>query len=403
MKHTMLCKYGFWLILVGGLIRNISAETGPILKAEVYAGITLTGMVSNTYLIEATMNPAIPNGWVALTNVVLPSSPWVFIDYASPGITQRFYRTINTNVTPDTNAPPGMVLIPAGSFTMGDTFQEGQSNYLGQSLELPTHQVSITAFYMDWYPVTKALWDEVYQWAIAHDYRFDNQGSYYDRVIHSKGPNHPVHCINWYDAVKWCNARSEKEGRVPAYYTDWTQNHVYLTGQVNLWSACVKWNAGYRLPTEAEWEKAARGGLSGKRFPWGDTITQSQANYYSYWANGRPYYSYDQNATEGYHPSYFSGMEPYTCPVGSFPLGVNGYGLYDMVGNVSEWCWEYYGFYSSSTQNDPRGPDGGGARVLRGANWGADAFTCRVAYRSNDPPDVAIEYIGFRSVLPKDQ
>ncbi|MBP8258951.1 MAG: formylglycine-generating enzyme family protein [Verrucomicrobia bacterium] len=281
-----------------------------------------------------------------------------------------------------------MVLIPAGEFQMGDTFDESSLTYA-----LPVHTVYVSAFYMDRTEVTKAQWDEVYQWAIGHGYGFDNAGS-------GKAANHPVHTISWYDAVKWCNARSERDGQAWAYYTDSGLTQPYRTGQV---APYVRWDAGYRLPTEAEWEKAARGGLSGKRFPWGDTITHSQANYWSYWESGHPYFAYDLNATEGYHPTYATGGYPYTSPVGSF--AANGYGLYDMAGNVCEWCWDWYSssYYSTSPGSDPRGPSSGSDRVKRGGCWGDDARDCRTAARLRSLPDDRLNYLGFRAVLPPGQ
>ena len=140
---------------------------------------------------------------------------------------------------------------------------------------------------MDQYPVTKALWDTVYQWATNHGYTFDNLGSSDPWENYSKGPNHPVHLINWDDCVKWYNARSEMEGRTPAYYTDASQTSVYRSGRYIVQNDWVKWSIGYRLPTEAEWERAARGRASGQRFPWGDTISWGQANYESYWSGVR--------------------------------------------------------------------------------------------------------------------
>ena len=279
------------------------------------------------------------------------------------------------------NPLSGMVLIPAGSFTMGDTFNEGYSD------ELPTHTVFVSAFNMDRYEVTKALWDEVYQWAITHGYDFDFAGS-------GKAPNHPVQRVSWHDVVKWCNARSEKEGRLPAYYTSRARTTVYRTGRVDVLNDWVKWDRGYRLPTEAEWEKAARGGASGRRFSWGDTITHSQANYYS-----SSSYAYDISFTRGYHPSYANGGEPYTSPVGSFEA--NGYGLYDMAGNVWEWCWDWWGSYSSASVSDPRGPYANSGRVIRGGDWGGFVFCCRSAYRLDSGyPEDWNGLGGFRSVLP---
>ncbi|MEK7675104.1 MAG: SUMF1/EgtB/PvdO family nonheme iron enzyme [Verrucomicrobiota bacterium] len=318
---------------------------------------------------------------------VTPGSNKRIVWNAGQDWNNRFSANLRFRVTAsDSTVPPpptGMVLIPAGSFQMGD-------NLDGDTSAQPVHSVYVSAFYMDRTEVTKALWDQVYGWAVANGYRFQYGAQ-------GKAANHPAHSMTWYDAVKWCNARSENEGRTPAYYTSAAQVTVYRSGQVTLQNDWVKWNAGYRLPTEAEWEKVARGGLSGRRFPWSDTdnITHSRANYYS--DSG---YAYDTSPTRGHHPTFNDGVYPYTSPAGHF--AANGYGLYDMAGNVWEWCWDWYGSYSSSPQTDPRGPASGLSRVHRGGSWGRDAIYCRAARRGTLWPDSGIIY-GFRSVLPPGQ
>jgi len=206
--------------------------------------------------------------------------------------------------------------------------------------------------------------------------------------------------ICWYDMVKWCNARSEREYRTPAYYTEAAKTNVCRTGTNDLLNDWVKWTTGYRLPTEAEWEKAARGALSGKRFPWGDTISHSQANYYSTTND-----AYDISPTRGHHPTYATGGTPYTAPVGSF--APNGYGVYDVTGNVWELCWDWYSntYYSSSPAFDPRGPVPGSERVRRGGGWGnnSEAYNCRVAARISYGASALIARVGFRSVLAASQ
>ena len=281
---------------------------------------------------------------------------------------------------------PGMTLIPAGPFVMGDSLD-------GDSYALPLHTNQISAFYMDKYPVTKSLWDAVYNWATNHGYSFEYGAQ-------GKATNHPAHSMMWYDAVKWCNARSEKEGRVPAYYTDAGLSVRYRSGQV---APYVNWSSGYRLPTEAEWEKAARGGVRGHRFPWSDsdTIDWSRANYYVYRSAATNSYAYDVNATIGYNPVWTSGGQPYTTVVGTF--AANGYGLYDMAGNVVQWCWDWYGSYSSGLQTDPHGPTSGSNRVGRGGGWISYAGNCRAAYRYGLYPGFRYNGLGFRSALPTGQ
>jgi len=301
------------------------------------------------------------------------------------------YDTLPTNNYPNTRvrvwASDSMALIPAGAFQMG-------TNNLPFEDEMPdagpNHTVTIGAFYMDKYLVTSQQWKDVYIWATNNGYAFANPGA-------GKAATHPVYVVSWYNCVKWCNARSEKEGLTPCYYTSAVQTQIYRIGQISLTNDCVNWTAnGYRLPTEAEWEKAARGGAAGMRFPWSDanTITNSRANY-----SGDTYIEYDLGP-DGNNPLFTPGGEPFDSPVGYF--APNGYGLYDMAGNVWEWCWDWYDYswYSNggATQNDTCGPASGTGRVLRGGSWSDDAGYCRVAFRSGNSPDVAFLNVGFRCV-----
>jgi formylglycine-generating enzyme len=262
------------------------------------------------------------------------------------------------------------VKIPGGSFTMGRTSGDSDS-------DAPPVSVTLSAFYMGKDEVTKALWDEVRTWATANGYTDLATGS-------GNAANHPVLMVRWYDVIKWCNARSQMEGLTPVYTVSGAVMKTGTTAPVANWSA-----NGYRLPTEAEWEKAARGGVSGKRFPWGtDTISHGQANFRN--GGGEVY----QTGTTGFHPTYATGSMPYTSPVGSF--AANAYGLHDMAGNVWEWCWDWYG--ASTYMNgatDPRGAASGTSRVNRGGSWYSSS--CPAAFRSYGPPS-RLNYggVGFR-------
>ena len=277
-------------------------------------------------------------------------------------------------------APPGMVLIPAGAFMMGNSMAADTD-----ITDAATVTATVSAFYMDVNLVTLSQWQSVYYWATNQGYGFENAGA-------GKAANHPVQTVSWYDCVKWCNARSQQTGRTPVYYTDAGFTTVYKTGEVAVYA---DWTAaGYRLPTEAEWEKAARGGLSGQRFPWGNVINQNLANYYGATAS----YSYDLGPN-GYNAiGSVGGTTPATSPVGSF--AANGYGLNDMAGNVREWCWDWRGTpYGQPTTNNPTGPVGPlTSRVLRGGVWRHVAFYARCADRYSGNPSVASSDIGFRCV-----
>lgn len=282
--------------------------------------------------------------------------------------------------------PAGMALVPAGEFTMGDAFAEGSTN------ELPAHAVDVGAFCMDATEVTWGQWTEVRAWATNHGYAITDAGG--------KATNHPAHSVRWNEAAKWCNARSEKEGLTPCYYANAAQTNVFRAGTNDMGNAQVKWDAnGYRLPTEAEWEKAARGGAAGMRFPWGDTnaIQHARANYRS--SVG---YAYDVSPTRGYHPDYVDGSNPflYTSPAGAF--APNGYGLYDMAGNVKEWCWDRFSetYYVETPAADPQGPSTGTTRVVRDGSWGSTGYAAgvRCAARGGSLPTVSSLHLGFRCV-----
>jgi len=249
----------------------------------------------------------------------------------------------------------GMAYIPGGHFQMGENSSP--------------RSILVSDFWIDRFEVSYELWNQVMQWGVARGYIFGKSGL-------GVAPDHPVHTVSWFSSVVWCNARSEMEGLIPAYYTDAAHSRIYRGGEVNLSLGMVKWTAnGYRLPTEAEWEKAARGGLTARDYPWGNTVDGSDANY---WSSGDP----------------FEGANIRTTPVGYYngrqtPAGVdmaNGYGLYDMAGNVWEWCWDWYGNYPAGPQTDPRGPDTGSYRVLRGGSWDNRTDNLRCANRNNNAP-----------------
>ena len=259
----------------------------------------------------------------------------------------------------------GMQFIPGGT-------NEGRNPHVqGDGSDLGPYSLTVDSFYMDRAEVKYMRWKFVYDWALEHGYQFDNTGG-------GKALDHPVQKVNWYDCVKWCNARSEMSEREPVYYVG---GEVYRTGQSEPTMDASK--DGYRLPTSEEWEYAARGGLVGRRFPWNvyvddrpGVINHFRANFY----NSRTFNFEDRYEDKGYHPDYASGEMPYTAPVASFRP--NNYGLYDMSGNVREWT----------------GTASGASMILRGGTWGANGSLCRIGSTQTAAPGTTNYSTGFRTV-----
>ena len=310
-------------------------------------------------------------------------------------------------LTTDPCIPDDMIYILGGEFEMGYHFAEGAPD------ELPVHAVLLDAFfvsncettnlqYCDYlnsaYPalikvvsgVVFASSDSTnsYRYCDTHSYDPDSQIEYSEglfSVTTKEGrdmSNDPVVEVSWYGAVAYCNFKSGAEARESCY-------------NLSTWEFDLS-KHGYRLPTEAEWEYVARGGNNSPyyRFPWGDTISHSQANYFADPCN----ISYDVSTTTGFHPDS-NDTYPYTSVVGSF--SANGYGLYDIAGNVYEWCNDWYdsNYYNVSPYENPLGPLSGSERILRGGGWHSSAAYCRVAYRDSDSPGDRRNGLGFRVVL----
>ena len=264
-----------------------------------------------------------------------------------------------------------MRLVPGGTFIMGDARLEGNA------AEQPLHAIHLDAFWIERCEVSSALWRAVAGWAKTNGYEFAN--------VPPGKSNHPISGLEWYDCVKWCNARSEREGVTPVYYLDAAQTAICRSGSENLSNANVKWEEdGYRLPTEAEWEKAARGGRENQDFPWLGNGTNgilpidgSKANF---WMSFHPFWNpdpYDDGSTPA---GYYNGAQ---TPPGSDMA--NGYGLYDMAGNVWEYCWDWFdpNYYAVSPEKNPRGPDTGRVRVIRGGSWNSSPAQLRCSFRSD--------------------
>lgn len=248
----------------------------------------------------------------------------------------------------------GLVLLPGGTVTIGSPDSERQ-----RQADETQHQVTLSAFYVDPHEVTQQ----------------DYQAVMGTNPSHFRGANLPVEQVTWYDAINYCNKLSEARGLTPVYEIDGTT---------------VTWNRaadGYRLLTEAEWEYAARAGTQ-TVFYEGGQIVADQVNFC-----GSYPYLIEENYVHHTNPNVVTSRNRgETMAVDS--LAPNDFGLFHMEGNVSEWCFDYYGQYAAG--DNPTGPSSGSLRVNRGGGWNDFAKQLRSAYRSATTPDTIEQNLGFR-------
>jgi len=252
------------------------------------------------------------------------------------------------------------------------------------------HSIEVSSFSMSKYPVTQKEYEAVMGYNPSEFQAVNYSGL--------NGDNFPVECVTWYDAVEFCNKLSESEGLTPVYaITGRTPSSGYPITSATVtptWS-----NNGYRLPTETEWEYACRGNYTNKATEYntkpfgigdGTKMISGMANFYT----GYPY----ELPGGQYYDSAEPGNLDRTSAVGSYKA--NNYGLYDMHGNVWEWCWDWYGTYPSDGKKDYTGASSGSDRVIRGGSWYYNAQYLRSAVRLNVDPDDRDRDLGFRVVCP---
>ena len=298
--------------------------------------------------------------WASVNNIVMPASTGVFAPKSEASrahiaaALMNFSRAQQSAPASPAGSNDNFALVNGGTFQMGSPASEPE-----RSSDEIQHSVTVGSFYMAKTEVTQ----QEYQAVMGNN------------PSETKGDNLPVTNITWYDAIQYCNKLSEAEGLTPCYT---------IAGTTVTWDKSAN---GYRLPTEAEWEYAARANTT-TPFSFGDYVHNSDANCYNA-------YGYNNDASG----NWVNGSDAYlrrTVAVDQY--AANAYGLYNMHGNAAEWVWDWYSTYDSQASTNPTGPESGNAKVVRGGGWNDHPKHIRSAYRGAHPADVSLYSIGVRPV-----
>lgn len=336
----------FILLLVSQLFWGCKSATEPevpptspfgSLQVQVNVDSALLKLNLGGILVKQRLGSGVIDSLLPGSYVLLASAEKYYSDTSIVQIGANTRTVKNVHLL---QIPPFMPMITVlgGTFTMGCTSEQSGCS----SDEKPNHQVTLSAYEIGKCEVTQKQWRTVMG---------TNPSDF-------TGDNRPVDRVSWNDVIIFCNTLSTREGLTPVYTVDGS-------------TVTANWNAnGYRLPTEAEWEYAARGGASST-----NTI-----------------FSGSNSIDSVAHYKFNSGNKTHDVGIKK----PNQLGIHDMSGNVLEWCWDWYGNYSSSSQTDPKGPPSGTLHSIRGGSWYFDVEYCRVAYRFGSMSNVKDNTRGFR-------